>query len=305
MAIFIALAVAAVGGAISSSSKKKSQEDEIQNRIDAVNAQEKARQRTLKSAQQNKFAGQYGFDEIFGTKPEGVDPISVEEGLSRNVSQIRNEGLPAALDFTGQINEQFAGETLDLNLRRINTLIPNFDAQSGQISSVTEQLLNGQLPFDDVLDIVSDRQSLAGTLGTPGGQGAATLKDLGLSRMDAFGTGFNLFSQFTQTLQSAVSPTPQFARGDEILPFTSLTAAQRVQGELATTEALQRAELIRNQADPAAAALFGEEFLFQQDAASTRAGTKVTNNVAADAASAAAGTASAYYSGKASANASA
>lgn len=301
MPIFIAIAAAAVGGAISSASKSKQQSTEIQNRVDAVNAQEKARQETIGSAVSGDFLGRFGLGDIFGTKPEGIDPISVNEGLSRNVNQIRNQGLPAALEFTGEINEQFAGDTLNLNLERINTLIPNFDAQSSQISSVTEQLLAGQLPFDDVLGIVSDRQSLAATLGTPGGQGAATLKDLGLSRMDAFGTGFNLFTQFTQTLQSAVSPTPNFARGDEILPFTSLTAANRVQGELAVTQAMQQAELIRNMPDPAAAALFGEEFLFQSQAASTRAGTSVPNTAGADAAAAGFNTAASIATARASA----
>lgn len=278
-----AVAIAAVAGAVESGNKKKQAETEIQNRIDAINAQEKARQKAIGSAVGGDFLGQFGLDDIFGSKPEGIDPISVNEGLSRNVSQIRNQGLPSALEFTSDINQQFSDETLQLNLERVTDLVPNFRTQTGQINAVTEDLLFGRLPFDDVLDIVSDRQSLAATLGTPGGQTSATLKDLGISRLDATQQGLNMFSQFQQTLQTAVSPTPQFARGDEVLPFTSLTGAQRVQAELATTEALQKAELIRSMADPAAAALFGEEFFFQQTAASTRAGTNVPNTIAGDA----------------------
>lgn len=278
-----AAAVAAVAGAVESSNKRKQAQAEIQNRIDAINAQEAARQTAINQAVGGDFLGRFGLDDIFGTKPEGIDPISVNEGLSRNISQIRRQGLPSALEFTGDINQQFSDETLRLNLERITNLVPNFRTQTGQINTVTEDLLFGRLPFDDVLDIVSDRQSLAGVLGTPGGQTSATLKDLGLARLDAIGQGFSMFTQFAQTLQSAISPTPQFARGDELLPFASLTAAQRVQGELATTAALQNAELIRSGADPAAAALFGEEFFFQQTAASTRAGTNVPNTIAGDA----------------------
>jgi hypothetical protein len=278
-----AAAIAAVAGAVESSNKRKQAQAEIQNRIDAVNAQERARQTAIGSALGGDFLGQFGLDDIFGTKPAGIDPISVNTGLSRNINQIRNQGLPAALEFTSDINQQFSDESLRLNLERINNLIPNFGTISGQIGNVTEDLLFGRLPFDDVLDIVSDRQSLAGSLGIPGGAEDATLRDLGLSRMEAISTGANMFTQFADTLARSVSPIPQFARGDELLPFTSLTADQRVMRELQTTEALQRAELIRSQADPAAAALFGEEFFFQQTAASTRAGTRVPNTIGGDA----------------------
>jgi len=294
MAVYAA-AIAAVAGAIKSGNERKQAETEIQNRIDSINAQEKARQATLSQAQSGDFYGQYGFDEIFGTKPEGIDPISVNEGLSRNISQIRGQGLPSALEFTGKINQQFSDQTLDLNLQRINNLIPNFREQTGQINNVTNDLLHGRLPFDDVLGIVSDRSSLAASLGAPGGSTNATLKDLGLSRLDAIGQGFSMFNQFAQTLQSAVSPTPNFARGDEILPYTSLTGNQRVEQELATTRALQAAELIRSGADPAASELFKEEFLFQQTAASTRAGTKVPNTIAGDAAAEGLSTYADYY----------
>jgi len=278
-----AAAIAAVAGAVDSSNKKKMQKVEIQNRIDAVNAQEKARKGAIGSALSGNFLGQFGLEDIFGSKAEGINPPDVDESLTKNISQIRGQGLPAALDFTSQINQQFSDETVDLNLERITRLNPQFGTQSGLIQDNTTALLRGQLPFDDVLDIVSDRSSLAASLGTPGGSFPATLKDLGLSRLSAQKTGTDMFTQFTDTLARSVSPIPNFARGDEILPFTSLTAGQRVEGELATTEARQRAELLNSLADPAAAALFGEEFLFQQEAAQMRAGTKVANNVAGDA----------------------
>ena len=280
-AALIIAAGSAVGGAISASGKAKAEkeraETEIKNRLDAVNASEAARKASVSQALKGNFLGRFGTDDIFGTKPSGIDPISVNTGLSRNVSQIRSQGLPAALDFTGDINQQLSDETLSLNLERMRSLVPNFDTISGQIGNVTEDLIFGRLPFDDVLDIVSDRQSLSASLGTPGGQTSATLKDLGMSRLGAMQTGFGMFQGFANTLATAVSPIPQFMSGGQILPFTSLDANQRVQGELQTTAALQQAELIRSMPDPAASELFQQEFLAGQTAAGIRAGTAIPN----------------------------
>ena len=139
------------------------------------------------------------------------------------------------------------------------------------------------------MDIVSDRSSLAASLGTPGGSFPATLKDLGISRLQAQQTGFSMFTAFANTLQTSISPTPNFARGDELLPFTSLTAGQRVQGELQAQQQAQEAEFIRSLENPAAAELFNQDFLAQQTAASIRAGTRpATTSVAAGAVSGAA-----------------
>ncbi len=294
---YLAIAAVAASGAIKSTSETKREKIKIQNRVDSANAQEVARQRLIGQAIGGNFLGQFGVDDIFGTKAEAIDPIPVDEALSKNVAQIGGQGLPAALDFTGQINQQFSDETLRLNLERINTLNPQFQVQSNQAQNVTTDLLFGRLPFQDVADVVSDRASIAGSLGTPGTAFNATLKDLGLTRLNAMETGFNMFSQFQNTLQSSVSQTPNFARADQILPFTSLTANQRVTGELLTTQALQNAANIRAEPDPGAAQLFNAEFLGQQNTAATRTGTRVANTTAADAAAAgasAAGSVAAY-----------
>jgi hypothetical protein len=256
---------AAAGSAISSAGQAKAQkertETEIKNRIDAINASERARQASINQALGGDYLGRYGTGDIFGTKPAGIAPISVNEALSRNIGQIRSQGLPAALEFTSAINQQLSDETLRLNLERMRGLMPNFDTVSGQIGNVTEDLIFGRLPFDDVLDIVSDRQSLSATLGAPGGQAPATLKDLGLSRMDAIRQGFGMFQGFADTLARSVSPIPQFHSGLQLLPYTALTADQRVGRELQTTAAMQQAELINSMPDPAASELFQQDYL--------------------------------------------
>ena len=118
---------------------------------------------------------------------------------------------------------------------------------------------------------------MAASLGTPGGSTSAVLKDLGLARLSAIQTGQNMFQSFAATLQNAISPIPSFARGDVLLPFTSLTATGRVTGELAAQEQAQLAEFLRAAEDPAAAELFNEEFLFNMRAAAIRANVNIAN----------------------------
>ena len=86
-----------------------------------------------------------------------------------------------------------------------------------------------------------------------------------------------MFQGFAQTLATAVSPIPQFRAADQLLPFTSLTANERVGQELNTTAAMQQAALIRAMPDPAASELFQQEFLAGQTAAGIRAGTALPN----------------------------
>jgi len=277
MAIIAAAAIAAVGAGVSAAGKasaeKKRQEAEIKNRIDAINAAERARKASVDAALGGDFLGQFGTADIFGSKPRTIDPVNVGRVVSQNIRQIDREGLPAALDFTNRISD----DVLQRNLTRARTLQPNFDILTGQIGSVTEDLLFGRLPFSDVLDIVSDRQSLSASLGTPGGSAPATLKDLGISRLDAITQGFNMFSSFQDTLARSVSPISRFEETLGILPFTSLTANQRVAGELAAQVQAQNAEVIRASADPAAAQLFQQDFFATREAAGIRAGTSIAN----------------------------
>ncbi len=277
MAIIIAAAISAVGAGVTAAgeakAEKKRQEAEIKNRIDAINAAERARKASVDAALGGDFLGQFGLSDIFGSRPRVIDPVNVGRVVGQNVRQVTERGAPAAIDIAGTISD----DVLQRNLRRARTLQPNFDTLTGQIGSVTEDLLFGRLPFSDVLDIVSDRQSLSATLGTPGGAAPATLKDLGLSRLDAITQGFNMFSSFQDTLARSVSPISRFEETLGVLPFTSLTANQRVAGELAAQVQAQNAEIIRASADPAAAQLFQQDFFATQQAAGIRAGTAVPN----------------------------
>lgn len=97
-------------------------------------------------------------------------------------------------------------------LRRVRDLVPAFTQSMRQMGSNTTSLLSGQLPFDDVADIVSDRASLGGGIGTPGTAGPATMKDLGLSRLDAMKTGAGMLGEMVNMAET-ISP-----RGSYINP---------------------------------------------------------------------------------------
>lgn len=271
--LVIAAVGSAVGAGITSAGQtraaKKRQQAEIKNRIEAINAAEKARKAAVSSVLGGSFLGQFGTEDVFGTRPTVIPPVDVGQVVSENVGQLRRQGVPSAIEFAGDISR----DVLQRNLERARTLQPNFDILTGQIGAVTEDLLFGRLPFEDVLDIVSERQSLSAALGTPGGAAPATLKDLGLSRLGAMQQGFNMFTSFQDTLARSVSPISRFEETLGVLPFTSLTANQRVSGELLAQIQAQNAEIIRASADPAAAQLFQQEFLATQTAAGIRAGT--------------------------------
>lgn len=97
-------------------------------------------------------------------------------------------------------------------LRRVRALVPAYTQSMRQMGANTSSLLSGQLPFDDVADIVSDRASLGGGIGTPGTSGGATMKDLGLSRLDAMKTGAGMLGEMVNMAET-ISP-----RGSYINP---------------------------------------------------------------------------------------
>ena len=239
---------------------------QAQARIKGINAAEAARQGLVNQALGGNFLGRYGTEDIFGRRPVGIPyvPVNIKKSLTRSVNDNREIGLPAALDFSTAVNERFSGDVLRLNLDRARTLYPGYDSAVSSYTGATKDLLEGRLPFEDVLGIVSDRQSLSGAIGVPGGAGSATLKDLGLSRLGAIETGAKMFQSFLTTQANAVSPIPQLVRPDQIFDYTMLTPATRLSADITQQQlkqqSLQSAEFLAAGPDPAAQALFGAQY---------------------------------------------
>lgn len=148
-------------------------------------------------------------------------------------------------DLTNQAN---AG----LSLNRLEAFSPGLGGSFSNLGAVTRDLTAGRLPFEDVLDIVSDRQELSGALGTPGGSTNATLADLGLSRLDAITQGSNMFNSLVNTANSLA---PQSNAGDFFLSTQQRLSAEQTQ-RAREQAAAQSAAFINASPDPAAAGLF-------------------------------------------------
>jgi hypothetical protein len=138
------------------------------------------------------------------------------------------------------------------------------------MSSSSKALLGGQLPYSDVLDIVSGRQELGNTLGTAGTYTGATLKDLGLSRLQAQQTGSEMMSRIGNLVES-IDPISQRSRPQDWMLAPSATVPLKQQDtqfgasydqmeRILAQQSEQNANVLNAAADPAARGIFGAEF---------------------------------------------
>lgn len=268
-------AIGAVAGGLISSSGQKS--------TDKANAaaRDAAYKKALGSI--NKLTGQaadgnfhgYGMEDIFGSKvdPEAAlyHPVDISNSQAQSIGgNLANfESASALANFANEDNQ-----TQDL--KRINRLFPGFDQNMDKYSGITSSLLSGQNPFgnEDVLDIVSDRQSLSGTLGTPGGAGNATLKDLGLNRLDLASKGAGMFTDWVKTAD-AVNPVNSQFRAQQ----SFLTPSERLDADIRQRENEQSgilsAAYLAASPDPGAAGLFNLDFSSQVGLGSAMLGSAV------------------------------
>jgi hypothetical protein len=94
-------------------------------------------------------------------------------------------------------------------LNRVRKLVPGYSSAMKAYANAGRSFLNGQLPYSDVMGIVGDQNELSNSLGIPGSSGAATLKDLGLSRLSAIQSGGGILKDMVG-LAGEVSPTSNY-----------------------------------------------------------------------------------------------
>lgn len=223
MAVIIAAAIAAAGGiaggAISASGAKKQQQSAMANQKKAFGSAQGYLD-ALKSGKEGNLS------DIFGSKldPEAFlyHPVDITQSQLDTI-QGNLTAFPSALELTNKVNP----EIWKNDLNRIRTMMPGYDDSRDLFLGSTKRLLAGQLPFQDVEDVVSNRSSLASMLGTPGGSRNATLRDLGLSRMDAMGRGGSMFQQFIQ-MAEAISPVSSQMRPQQMF----FTPQERLQADI-------------------------------------------------------------------------
>ena len=206
---------------------------------------------------------------IFGDVPDLPDyiPVDLTQSLLDTLRG-NQKAFPGAAKLAAKVGEA----NLDIDLDRARKLLPGYDdivkTQSENIAALTR----GELPFSDVMDIISDSAQLSNRMGVAGsGIGTnATLRNLGLSRLEAQQTGQNLFQSFMQNAAQAISPLSR--QGDVRDSF--MTPAQRAQLDIQQRVQQFNAQTAQAHAaampDPAASQMFLAQVGDQSQAAALR-----------------------------------
>lgn len=166
-------------------------------------------------AQLNKAASglEQGYQSVLNqimSDPTGYAGGRVQAAMYENVNltdSLRNTvganqaNLDAINNLVGQTNRA----TLQNDFSRANAFSPDILNSLQSLAGNAAMLSSGQLPQDAISQLISSRSSQAGASGIPGGSSPATLKDLGLSSLDAMNQGASLFQQVLQGAES-ISP---------------------------------------------------------------------------------------------------
>lgn len=198
--------------------------------------------------------GEYGsLEDIFGSRldPEAFlyEPVDITQSQLDTISG-NIQAFPGALQLTQMVNPSIWQN----DLARIRKLMPTYDDSRDLYLGTTKSLLAGQLPFQDVEDIVSNRSGISGMLGTPGGGRNATLRDLGMSRLTAQQQGASMFQQFIQ-MAEAISPVSAQLRPQQMM----FSPQERLQSDILQRSLEQQgrasAAMAEAMPDPAAAGM--------------------------------------------------
>jgi hypothetical protein len=217
------VAVSAVAGGVNAASQAGASKDaqRAQYYAQAASMQKfkKYRDQLLKG----EYLGSYGLEDVFGSRPEAelYEPVNLDSSLVASIMGNAGAGgdIASLVSGTNAINRAE-------DLGRITSLLPEFTKTLGSYEGATQSLINGQLPFEDVLGIVSNQAELGASLGTPGTRTNATLKDLGLSRLNATQQGGQMWQSLLGALNTSVNPVGnQFlAQGNYLTPQNRLSA---------------------------------------------------------------------------------
>lgn len=107
-------------------------------------------------------------------------------------------------------------------LKRITSFVPNFRSLMRTQANNAGSLIKGQLPYDDVLGIAENHGSLNNALGTPGTAMPGTLKDLGISRLNAQESGQGMMQRMVGMAEQ-VSPISRYSRPQDYYLYPNQT----------------------------------------------------------------------------------
>ena len=252
--------IGALAGAASSASEASSKNKQARNVVAGVN--------DLADGDWNGYSAA----DIFGSK---VQPALFESGQYNPIDYTGVQGdtvrgntsnLPDIVGLTTGINQALR----DDSALRIERFAPGFGGNLRTMSDAAKSLLGGRLPYSDVLDIVSGRQEFGNTIGTAGTFTNATLKDLGVSQLQAIQTGSEMMSRITNLVES-VDPVGQRSRPQDWTLSPSQTVPLRQQDNqfsasfdqmerILAQQSEQNANVLNAAPDPAARGTFSADF---------------------------------------------
>lgn len=185
-----------------------------------------------------------------GTVPEAAKYDEVDVGKEQLKTIWSNyEALNNIIPLDQRTNNFIDADAMS----RATKFIPGYKSAMETYGRAGNDLLNARLPFSDVLDVVSNRNDLTNSVGIPGQGGTnATLKDLGLSQLDAVKAGGGILKDMVGIAET-VNPVARRARPQDMF----LDPTERVNWKIQQQQLIQQSQQNENNlaaaADPAAA----------------------------------------------------
>lgn len=211
------------------------------------------------------------FQQLVGTKPTVPDLPSLNLGTEQQKALAANQAaIPGAENIAASVdlfNEQQINKML-------SSVIPNYNAITGNISRNIASLTAGQVPTDvqQALQSSSAAQSLSGGFGGTQAGGNLFARDLGLTSLNLTQQGLNSAESWLRTASSIYQP------GMFNVSSMFVTPGQQASFDVEERNAQFQTQWMKNQiaAMPAPWASDLKQFVYR--ALSAYSGTSVPNN---------------------------
>lgn len=233
-------------------------------------------QMLLGKAAKNLTKAYQGVIDDIASNPSGYAGTRVKPALYEpvNIEQSQRGNIQGNLNNLDLINQLVSGSNRATTANDIARIL-NFDPQAlstlGNLSDAANMWSSGRLPTDAIEDIVSNSATRYGSANTPGGAAPATLRDLGLSSMDAQSRGASLFQQILQSAE-AISPVSRQVAAPQFFITPQQGLQTDLQQALLMQQSQQNANNLNAAPDPALNLMAQLKLQSANTAASIRAG---------------------------------
>lgn len=175
----------------------------------------------------------------WGEKPKAAEykPVDFNQEQLNSIYQNLTSLGKGNGDLMRQSNEYIDTDAM----KRAGRFIPGYRQNIKTLGHATGDLVSGRLPYDDVLNIVGDRANLTGAMGIPGTDGPATMRDLGLSRLDAIKTGSGLMQNMVQMAET-INPMSRRMRPQDNM----VSPLDRIRLTMEQNQLIQQSDQNRN-----------------------------------------------------------